>query len=380
MAYFLFKPSLNDRINLNFMQTKTFIVIILVILVVYVVWQQFIRDDFDLPRGGETSTEIITIEEDVVVEEKDVSETDEPMSEKTTSTSREKEIMVTDGVRHSVALSEIRGGGPPNDGIPSIDDPKFISPDEASAWLSDSDPGIAVSVGDEHHFYPYQILVWHEIVNDTIGGKRILVTYCPLCLTGIVFDPVVNGERVEFGTSGKLWKSNLVMYDRLTDSLWSQVLGEAIVGEKTGSVLTILSSDQMRFGEWKKEFSSGVVLSRDTGTTRFYGDSPYGDYFDVVPFALSLANATDDRLPNDALIFGIVIGDKAKAYSVDSVKEKGEVTDVFEGTTIVLRYDSKLDVVRMFEQLSDGTEERINPVSGFWFSWAAARPDTEVYK
>jgi len=150
-----------------------------------------------------------------------------------------KEIMVTNDVKHSVDLDEILGGGPPKDGIPSIDDPKFISIAKAD-FINDEEPGIAVSISGIDRFYPFQILVWHEIVNDTFDGQRVLVTYCPLCLSGIVFDPLVSGERVEFGTSGKLWQSNLVMYDRKTDSYWSQVLGDAIVGEMTGTSLKVL--------------------------------------------------------------------------------------------------------------------------------------------
>lgn len=288
--------------------------------------------------------------------------------------------MITDGVKHSIPLEEIISGGPPKDGIPSIDKPKFVSIAEANQWLSDDDPGVAFSQGNTHRFYPYQILVWHEIVNDIVDGQRVLVSYCPLCLTGFVFDPLVKGERVEFGTSGKLWKSNLVMYDRKTNSLWSQVLGEAVVGEMTGAKLKLLPSDQVRYGNWKKLFPKGEVLSRDTGAIRFYGSSPYGDYFSVTNLSLSLARPADRRLPNDAFVFGIVINGKAKAYHTEAVKAKSVVEDVFEGESIILRYDKELDVVRMFKKLPDGSEERINPISGFWFSWAAAHPQTELYK
>lgn len=291
-----------------------------------------------------------------------------------------RKIFVTDGVKHSIPLEELLSGGPPKDGIPSIDNPKFVSVHQANEWLQDEEPGIAFSKGNTHRFYPYQILVWHEIVNDRIKGERILVTYCPLCLTGFVLDPLVAGERVEFGTSGMLWKSNLVMYDRKTDSLWPQVLREAVVGELTGTKLKILPSDQIRYGDWKKQYPAGEVLSRDTGTTRFYGSSPYGDYFSVTNLSLSLVNPKDTRLPNDAFVFGIVVNQKAKAYSTKAIKEKGVVEDTFEDTEIILRYDGDIDAVRMFEKLPDGKEERINPVSGFWFSWVAAYPDTELYK
>lgn len=342
-------------------RTKSAILIVVVLVGGFFVWQKFIRGQIRLPKG-ETMTEIIVVKE--VGEEQ----------------GQTKTIMVTDNVKHSIPLTEIRSGGPPKDGIPSIDAPKFISPSEASAWLDDSDPGIAFSRGNTHRFYPYQILVWHEIVNDTVEGERVLVSYCPLCLTGFVFDPLVKNERVAFGTSGKLWKSNLVMYDRKTDSLWSQILGEAILGEATGTKLQLLPSDQVRFGDWRAAHPDGQVLSRDTGATRFYGSNPYGGYFSVTNLALSLAGNRDTRLPNDALIFGIVVNDHAKAYHIDAVRQKGEVVDEFQGKQFVLKHDQKLDAVRVYERLPDGNEARINPFSSFWFSWAVAHPETELFK
>ncbi len=295
--------------------------------------------------------------------------------------------MVTDGVKHSVPLDEIVGGGPPKDGIPAIDNPKFVSSANANGFLKDSDPGIALSLEGTARFYPFQILVWHEIVNDTIpvpsgaegNGKRVLVTYCPLCLSGIVFDPVVRGERVEFGTSGKLWNSNLVMYDRKTNSLWSQILGEAIVGDMTGTKLKVLASDQIRFGEWKKLHPNGEVLSQDTGATRFYGQDPYGDYY-TTPGTFFPVDKKDSRLPEKEFILGIVVDGKAKAYWPPAVKKIGTVEDVFEGKTIVAKYEEDIDAVRLFAKQNDGMLQRINPFGAFWFSWVAAHPDTELYK
>lgn len=296
----------------------------------------------------------------------------------TQSDGSEKTIMVTNDVKHSVPLDEIVGGGPPKDGIPSIDAPKFVSASDAN-FITDEEPGLAVSLNDIDRFYPFQIVVWHEIVNDTFDGRRVLVTYCPLCLSGIVFDPVVAGERVEFGTSGKLWNSNLVMYDRKTDSLWSQILGEAIVGEMTGTKLTVLPSDQVRFGDWKKLHPQGKVLSRDTGATRFYGRDPYGDYYTDNSDVGFGVKARDNRLQNKDFVLGLVIDGKAKAYYPPVIKAKGEVTDTFAGKTIVARYEQDIDAVRLFEKKSDGTLERLNPFSAFWFSWVAAHPDTELW-
>lgn len=329
-------------------------------------------DDFNLPRGSETATTTVTVE-DPSSEPTEATE----VSEQPTQTS--KTIMITDGVKHSVPLNEIIGGGPAKDGIPPIDNPQFVSIAEANSFLEDSEVGIGLDIRGSKHFYPFQILVWHEIVNDTIGGQRVLVTYCPLCLTGIVFDPVVKGERVEFGTSGKLWNSNLVMYDRKTDSLWSQVLGESIVGEMTRTRLKILPSDIMRYGDFKKLYKDGGVLSRKTGSTRPYGTDPYGDYYTTPGTFFPLSNE-DNRLPDKEFVLGVVVNGKAKAYSETAVKRVGEVEDTFEGKTIVARVDSGSGAVRLFEKKQDGKLARIETVGGFWFSWASAHPDTALYK
>jgi len=282
-------------------------------------------------------------------------------------------------MKSTVPLDRIVSGGPPKDGIPSIDNPQFADPQTADAFLSDTDPGVAVSLHGIDRFYSFQILVWHEIVNDTFKGERVLVTYCPLCFTAIVFDPLVQGERVEFGVSGKLYESNLVMYDRKTNSYWSQILGEAIVGEMAGETLEVLPSDITTFGEWKKKFPNGEVLSLDTGAQRFYGTDPYGNYYsnDDIFFRVS---AQDDWLDKKDFILGIVINGKAKAYYPPTIRERGEITDVFEGKTIIATHNPELNVVRLYEQHPDGKRTRINPFGSFWFSWVAVHPDTEIYK
>lgn len=288
-----------------------------------------------------------------------------------------REIVITNGTKHSVPLDEIIGGGPPKDGIPPIDNPKFVVTAQADSFLKDSEPGIALDIDGVQRFYPFQILVWHEIVNDTVNGKRVLVTYCPLCLSGIVFDPIVQGERVEFGTSGKLWNSNLVMYDRKTDSLWSQILGEAVVGEMTGVSLKVLPSDMMRYENFKKIYPKGHVLSKETGATRFYGQDPYGDYY-TRPGTYFPVGKKDDRLGEKDFVLGIVVNNKAKAYVPEAIKKAGSVEDRFEGKIIVATYEKDTDTVRLFTKKQNGELERINPFGAFWFSWVAAHPDTEL--
>lgn len=299
-------------------------------------------------------------------------------TERVTSTPATPSIEITDGVKHSIPLEELVSSGEAQDGILSIDDPKFVSTTGAQSFLDDSDPGIMVDIRGVQRFYPYKILVWHETVNDTIAGQRVLVTFSPLSMSGIVFDPLVNGDRVEFGVSGKLWNSHLVMYDRKTNSLWSHVLGEAIVGEMTGATLPVLPFDILTFGTFKKAFSHGEVLSTDTGHERVYGLNPYGEYYTQKKLLFPVARE-DKRLASKDMILGIVIDGKSKAYYPPAIKKKGGVVDMFASTTIVVRYDKELEVVRLLEQV-DGTLERLNPIPTFWFTWSAVHPETELYK
>jgi len=287
-----------------------------------------------------------------------------------------REIIVTDGIKHSIPLNEILSGGPPKNGIPSIDNPKFISTNEADKDLSDDSIGLGVKLNGETKFYPYQILVWHEIVNDKIGDDPILVTYCPLCATGVVYDRRVRGEEQEFGVSGKLWQSNLLMYNRAEreedESLWSQVLGGAVLGKNTGEKLSILSSDTVKYGNWKKCNPETKILSKDTGSLRRYGQDPYEDYYtsDIVSFGVRF---NDDRLHPKAFVLGIEVNDKFKVYDKEAIKE-GPSTDNFAGEEIRIE-KSNIGEVRMF--IGD---KELPYIGGFWFSWLAVHPSTELFK
>ncbi|MFQ5971555.1 MAG: DUF3179 domain-containing protein [Alphaproteobacteria bacterium] len=182
----------------------------------------------------------------------------------------------TDFSRHSIDFAEIRSGGPPKDGIPSIDDPRFVRIAEAN--IKDTEPVISVNINGEAKAYPLTILMFHEIVNDELGGVPISVTYCPLCNSAIVFDRRV-GERVlDFGTTGKLRNSDLVMYDRQTESWWQQFIGEAIVGEMTGTKLKMLPVRVEAFGRYKQRLPHGLVQRPPRSFTRSYGTNPYSGY------------------------------------------------------------------------------------------------------
>lgn len=287
----------------------------------------------------------------------------------------QRKISITDGVKHSILLDEILSGGPGKDGIPSIDSPKFISAKDAS-FLDDSDPGLGLTVNGESRFYPYRILVWHEIVNDTIAGESVLVTYCPLCATGIVFERRIDSEVQEFGVSGQLWQSNLLMYNRASseanESLWSQVLGEAVLGVHTGKKLVVVRSDVVKWDDWKKAHPNTTVLSQDTGAVRDYGRDPYGDYYTSASVSFG-ASFNDTRLHPKALVHGIEIDGTHKAYHDDAISA-GSTTDTFNGKTIVITKSASGEL--MF--FTDG--ESLASIPGFWFSWLAVHPETKLYQ
>ncbi len=183
----------------------------------------------------------------------------------------------TDFSKSSVDFGEILSGGPPKDGIPAIDDPRF-EPVDAVADLPDREPVIGLAVGDDIRAYPLRVLMWHEIVNDTVGGVPVAVTFCPLCNAAVVFDRRVDGRVLDFGTTGKLRNSDLVMYDRQTESWWQQFLGEAIVGEMTGTLLRFLPSRIESFAKFRARAPNGKVLVPNRFTTRRYGENPYAGY------------------------------------------------------------------------------------------------------
>jgi hypothetical protein len=203
----------------------------------------------------------------------------------------------TDFAKHSVPLSEFLPGGPPRDGIPPVDEPKPTSQAEADEWLSDREPVLAVEIGDRVRAYPLQILVWHEIVNDTLGDRQIAVTYCPLCNSSLVFDRRVRARTLTFGTTGNLRNSDLVMWDRQTESWWQQLTAEAVVGDLTGTRLGVLPSQMLSWADFKRLHPEGDVLSRDTGVARDYGSSPYQGYDQPDSAPLLFDGDPDDRLP-----------------------------------------------------------------------------------
>ena len=240
----------------------------------------------------------------------------------------------TDFTRRTVEWSSILSGGPPKDGIPAVDNPSFEDVDAAATWLSDRDPVILFAHNDATRAYPLAVLIWHEIVNDEVGGKPVAITFCPLCNASIVFDREFGGQVLDFGTTGKLRNSDLIMYDRQTETWWQQFTGEAIVGEFTGSQLDFLASQVISFGDFREEFPESQVLARPP-VSRSYGSNPYVGYDSSTnPFLFD--GTLDERLRATARVVGVTDNGVAMAYPFDAVAQAGAINDVVNETPIVV--------------------------------------------
>jgi len=249
----------------------------------------------------------------------------------------------TDFSKHSVPLSEFQSGGPPRDGIPPIDNPRYVSQSEADSWLAPEEPVIAVALEQDDgsvvaRAYPLQILLWHEIVNDTLGETPVAVTFCPLCYTAVAYDRRLEpgGTVYDFGTTGNLRHSDLVMWDRQTESWWQQFSGDAIVGELTGEHLTFLPAQIVSWDAFKQAYPNGDVLSRDTGFDRPYGTNPYPGYDDIDSRPFLFDGTRDDRLPPMERVVGVVRGEQGVAYPFPVLQERRLIEDQVDETPIVV--------------------------------------------
>jgi hypothetical protein len=330
-----------------------------------------------------------------------------------------------------VDTSQIISGGPPPDGIPPIEDPEFISVDEADEWLQPQEPVVWLRIGDDVRAYPVQILMWHEIVNDTVGGTPVAVTYCPLCNSAISFERVVDGVETTFGTSGRLYHSALVMYDRATESLWSHFTGQAIVGVLTGAQLEIVPSPLVAWSDFRTDHPDALVLDVErTGHTRDYGRNPYAGYDDPDGTPFLFRGDPDERARAQQRVVGVELGDATRAWPLEAISggeaqatttDVGgervvilwragqasalEVSDVGEGRDVgsVAVYRAEADGEPLTFTVSDGAFvdeetgstwslggegvdgplagerlEQVHHFDTFWFAWAAYQPDTDL--
>ncbi len=220
------------------------------------------------------------------------------------------EFPKTDFENASVEFSSILSGGPPKDGIPPIDVPNFSTADEVMEWLGDEEPVVAYVNGDDARAYPLQILIYHEIVNDVVGNTPVSVTFCPLCNASIVFDRTVEGEVLDFGTTGRLRNSDLIMYDRQTQSWWQQFTGRGIIGDYNETKLKQLASQIVSFETFYKHYPRGKVLNRQTGHARPYGNNPYSGYDNINNSPFLYNGPKDKRLPPMERILSLSASDQ----------------------------------------------------------------------
>ncbi len=321
--------------------------------------------------------------------------------------------------------AELLSGGPPPDGIPSIDDPRFVRAGDVD-FLGESEPVLALTVGEETRAYPVQVLIWHEIANDTIDGVPVAVTYCPLCNSAIAYDRRLGDRVLEFGTSGQLFNSALVMYDRQTESLWSHFTGEAVIGHLTGDELDTFPVATVGWSDFRDANPDALVLSRDTGFERRYGTNPYPGYDDVGTAPFLFDGAIDDRLAAKERVIGVETAGGGVAVHLDRLLDD-PVLEIANGDVVVWHLggaSSALDSNAIadgrdvgatgvfsptvegrnleFRAVDDGFEDdetgsrwnilgqaitgplqgtqltAVDHVDTFWFAWAAFRPNAEL--
>lgn len=275
----------------------------------------------------------------------------------------------------SVPQEEIASGGPGRDGIPALTDPRIVSADKAD-FLVDEDRILGLVVGDNPRAYPLQILNWHEIVNDRLGGEYVVVSYCPLCGTGIAYRGEHDGQRLRLGVSGLLYRDNLLMYDRATHSLWSQITGEALSGPLQGKHLENLPLEHMTWGQWRKRYPRTDVLSIRTGHRRDYDQDPYAAY---AAQAFAPGEHRDDRLPPKAWVIGVELGGKTRAYPFATLMEmgpKGIVHDSLGGQPLEISYhgEDRSATVR------DVDGNVLPMMLAYWFAWLGFHPETSLYQ
>ncbi|MDX1487223.1 MAG: DUF3179 domain-containing protein [Acidiferrobacterales bacterium] len=336
----------------------------------------------------------------------------------------------TDFSRHTVPFSEILSGGVPRDGIPPIDDPKFTTTKAASTWLEEQEPVVAFELNGDVRAYPLQIMTWHEIVNDEVGGIPVAVTFCPLCNSAIVFDRRLEGKVYDFGVSGNLRFSDLIMWDRQTESWWQQFTGDAIIGELAGKKLAFLSASIVAWSDFQVAHPNAKVLSRDTGHMRPYGQNPYVGYdrADDPPFLFM--GKLDGRLSPKERVVAVTIGDADVAFPFSVLTKERVVNYTLNRRDVVVFFKpgtrsalgsreiataEDIGATAVFDPRVDGRNlgfraeeesfideqtgsrwnilgtaikgplagKRLEPIvhaNHFWFAWAAFKPTTKIYQ
>ncbi len=336
----------------------------------------------------------------------------------------------TDFSRHSVPFGEVLSGGVPRDGIPPIDKPEFVTVADADGWLAKQEPVIALEINGDARAYPLQVMIWHELVNDEVGGMPVTVSFCPLCNSVLIFDRKLDGVVYDFGVSGNLRNSDLIMWDRQTESWWQQLTGNAIIGQLAGKKLRILPSSIIAWSDFKAAHPQGKVLSKKTGYLRRYGDNPYVGYdrADTPPFLFD--GKLDDRLQPKERVLAVTIGEVSAAFPFGVLRSERVVSYTLNGQEMVILFKpgarsalgaqsiadaADVGATGVFDPNLDGEKLRFRaegehfvdretgsvwnilgeaidgPLAGkkltpivhanhFWFTWAAFKPDTTIYR
>lgn len=275
----------------------------------------------------------------------------------------------------SIPPADIHHGGPPRDGIPSIDDPVYVSADDAT-FLNDSDRVLGLDFEGVQRAYPISILNWHELVNDDINGKPVVVSFCPLCGTGVVFDGHIGGEKRDFGVSGLLYNSDVLLYDRSSESLWSQIKAEAVAGPAKGTRLKLLPVTHTSWADWRERHPSTAVLSTETGFGRNYKRDPYTGYYDSnhIMFPVS---AEDRRYHPKEHVLGLSYNGEQRAWPFNELSKSGQtrIEDRIADTRLIVEYSPEHQTASVFTE--DGVE--LPGVVSFWFAWYAFHPDSSVF-
>jgi hypothetical protein len=273
-----------------------------------------------------------------------------------------------------VPARHIHSGGPPRDGIPALFAPRFVTAEDAD-FISANDRVLGVTLDGVAKAYPIKILNYHEIVNDRFEDRAIAVTFCPLCGTGIVFDASVDGEERTFGVSGLLYNSDVLMYDRESESLWSQILAQAISGPAKGLKLRTLPARHTTWSDWVGRRPQTLVLVPPRAYGRDYSVDPYLGYADSNRVWFPVAHR-DQRYPAKEVVVGLTVDSTAKAYPFAELPPgAGTIEDRIAGTAITLEFDQRARSARILTR--DGQE--IPTFTAYWFAWIAFHPDTLVY-
>lgn len=274
-----------------------------------------------------------------------------------------------------IPAAEVKSGGPPKDGIPSIDKPKFIEPGAAD-FLMQNERVLGLEHNGVAKAYPIKIMNWHEIVNDEFGDKSVVVTYCPLCGSGVAYDARVAGKDREFGVSGLLYNNDVLLYDRESESLWSQIMSKAVAGPLKGTELQVLPLQLTTWADWQSRYPDTQVLSDETGFRRNYNRDPYAGYEEQNQIMFPVSNS-DDRYHKKELVLGLEIDGKYKAYPFSELKKtNGSIRDTFAGQKLIINYSEMHDSAT----ISSISGKEVPAITLYWFAWVAFHPDTEVFQ